>query len=73
MLVGRSKPVARTSFRKKAVLVTFTVTPADVVVLPAASRARAVIVWAPLVAVRVSHCRPYGAVVSSAPTGEPST
>ena len=73
MLVGRLKPVARTSFWKKFVLATFTVTGADTVVLPAASRARAVSVCAPFGTARVSHARPYGAVVSSAPVATPST
>ena len=41
--------------------------------LPAASRATAVNVCAPLVAVVVIHDREYGAVVSSAPTLTPSS
>src|SRR5216684_818107 len=52
---------------------TVTVTGADVVVLPAASRATAVSVCAPLVAAVVSHATEYGAAVSSAPTFEPSS
>src|SRR5688572_26683673 len=50
-----------------------TVTAPEVVVLPAASRARAVSVCDPAAAVVVSHAVEYGTVVSSAPTGEPST
>src|SRR3989344_4736688 len=42
-------------------------------VLPAASRATALMVWVPLVAVVVFHAREYGAMVSSAPTFAPST
>ena len=56
MAVGRSKPVARTSFSKEpgvAVLATLTVTGAEVVVLPLVSRASAVSVWAPLATVVV--------------------
>ena len=71
--VGRSKPVASTSFWKKFVLATLTAMPEDSVELPAASRARAVSVWLPLVSVRVSHVRAYGAVVSSTPVMIPST
>src|SRR5439155_13299155 len=51
---------------------TVTVTAADVVVLPAASRARAVSVWLPLLAVVVFHETEYGAAVSSAPRLLPS-
>lgn len=51
-------PVARTSFWKRLVLLTMTATGADRLVLPAASRALAVRVWAPLASVRVSHERP---------------
>ena len=50
-----------------ALLATVTVTVADVVVLPAASRATAVSVCEPLLAVVVSHETEYGAVVSSEP------
>ena len=46
---------------------------ADVVVLPAASRARAVSVWAPFGTPRVSQLSPYGGDVSSTPDGCPST
>src|SRR3989344_6962664 len=42
-------------------------------VLPAASRATALMVWLPLVAVVESHAIEYGVVVSSAPTLAPST
>ena len=73
MLVGRLKPVARTSFWKELVLATLTAIAADSAVLPAASRARAVKVCAPFGAVRVSHDSPYGAAVSSAPVLTPST
>src|SRR3954470_4860865 len=52
---------------------TVTVTAADVVVLPAASRATAVSVCVPFVAVVVFHAIEYGAVVSSAPRFAPST
>ena len=56
MAVGRSKPVARTSFSKvpaSAALLTVMVTGADSAVLPLTSRARAVRVWVPLVRVVV--------------------
>ena len=53
--VGRLKPVARTSFTNWLALATLTVIGAETVTLPAASRARAVSVCAPLLAVRVSH------------------
>jgi hypothetical protein len=47
---------------------------ADVVVLPAASRALALRVWLlPLAAVVVSQATEYGAVVSSTPKGSPSS
>src|SRR5688572_14420599 len=46
---------------------TVTLTPAEVVVLPAASRATADNVWAPLAAVVVFQEREYGAAVSSVP------
>src|SRR5919108_678354 len=52
---------------------TVTVTDADVVVLPAASRATAVNVCDTLLAVVVSHAIEYGAVVSSAPKFAPSS
>ena len=52
---------------------TVTATEADVVVLPAASRATAVNVCAPLAAVVVVHDWEYGAVVSSAPRLAPSS
>src|SRR3989338_451168 len=42
-------------------------------VFPAASRATALRVWVPLVAVVEFHAREYGDVVSSAPTLAPST
>ena len=61
MFVGRLNPVARTSFWKWFVFATLTVTGADVVGLPAASRARAVSVCAPFETVRVSQASPYGA------------
>src|SRR6266404_1584989 len=53
--------------------ITVTVTAADVVLLPAASRAIAVIVCDPLAALSVFHCAEYGAAVSSAPALLPST
>src|ERR687895_253881 len=56
-----------------AVFDTVTVTALEVVVLPAASRAIAVIVCDPLAAEPVSHGAAYGADVSSAPTLTPST
>ena len=56
-----------------SVLETVTVTPAEVVVFPAASRACAVTVCDPLAAVEVFQAISYGAVVSSAPTCAPST
>ena len=52
---------------------TVTLTRADVVVLPAASRATAVSVWAPLVAVVVFQETAKGATVSSAPRLAPSS
>ncbi len=52
---------------------TLTFTTADVVVLPAASRARAVSVCAPLGTVRLSQVSAYGAAVSSGPLAWPST
>jgi hypothetical protein len=73
MAVGRSKPVASTSFWNELVLATFTLTGADGLVLPEVSEARAVRVWAPLGAVRVSQASAYGATVSSAPVAVPST
>src|SRR5262245_44407403 len=54
-------------------LFTVTLRLADVVVLPAASRATAVITCAPLLAVSVSQLREYETVVSSVPTLTPST
>src|SRR3989442_10089013 len=57
----------------EAALDTVTVTAADVVTLPAASRATAVRVWAPLVAVVVAQETEYGAVVASAPRVAPSS
>jgi hypothetical protein len=71
--VGRSNPVANTSFWKKFALATLTVTPDDRVELPAASRARAVRVWPPFVVERVSQVSAYGSVVSSTPVAMPST
>ena len=58
MAVGRSRPVARTSFSKVpgvAALATVMLTDADVVVLPLVSRATAVRVWVPLATVVVFH------------------
>src|SRR5437870_3683235 len=52
---------------------TVTVIAADVVLFPAASRATAVRVCDPSVAVTVFHAIEYGEVVSSAPTFTPST
>src|ERR1051326_2168290 len=52
---------------------TVTVTAADVVVLPAASRATAVSVCDALLAAVVSHEVAYGALVSSAPRFAPSS
>src|SRR3989475_7025235 len=54
-------------------LTTVTLTAAAVAVLPAASRATAVRVCAPLLAVVVVQERVYGAVVSSAPRLAPSS
>src|SRR5439155_10339763 len=54
-------------------LLTVTVTAAEVVRLPAASRATAVSVWLPLVTVVVSHVFVYGPAVSSVPRLAPST
>jgi hypothetical protein len=48
---------------------TVTETEADVLVLPAPSRATALRLWLPLVDVVVSHGTEYGAVVSSPPSG----
>src|SRR5437762_248908 len=53
-------------------LETVTVTALEVVAFPAASRARAVRVWEPLLAVVVFHETAYGALVSSAPRLAPS-
>src|SRR5436190_1920837 len=55
------------------VLLTVTLCEAAVVVLPAASRATAVSVCVPLVAVVVFHAVEYGLMVSSAPKFAPST
>src|SRR6266851_4055456 len=52
---------------------TVTFTGAEVVVLPAASRATAVSVWLPAVAVVVFQATEYGAVVTSAPRLAPSS
>src|SRR5258705_6099373 len=52
---------------------TVTVTAAEVVALPAASRARAVRLCAPSPAVVVFQAMEYGALVSSAPWAAPST
>src|SRR5439155_952675 len=54
-------------------LETVTVTPAEVVRLPAASRAIAVSVCEPLLAVAVFQETPKGAAVSSAPSAAPSS
>src|SRR3989442_15983105 len=54
-------------------LATVTLIPAEVVLLPAASRATAVRVWAALVAVVVFQERVYGAGVVSAPRLAPSS
>src|SRR5207249_2162090 len=54
-------------------LSTTIVTEAEVVVLPAASRATAVSVWLPFAAVVVVHTRLYGLVVTSDPSGAPSS
>jgi hypothetical protein len=54
-------------------LATVTVAAAEVARLPAASRATAVRVWAPLVAVVVFQGTAYGEVVSSAPRAAPSS
>src|SRR4029450_10884545 len=56
-----------------AMLSTVTATLAEVVTLPAASRATADTVCGPLAADAVFHGTEYGAVVSSAPTLAPST
>src|SRR5438309_11088657 len=56
-----------------AVLSTVTLTAAEVVVLPAASRATAVRVCAPSATLVVSQETVYGAAVSSRPIGAPST
>src|SRR5207249_2510659 len=52
---------------------TVTVTPAEVVTLPAASRAAAVSVWLPLPTLVVFHDTEYGAAVTSAPRLAPSS
>src|SRR5947209_17605743 len=51
---------------------TVKVTPAEVVLFPAASRATAATVWLPLLNVVVSSENWYGVAVSSAPTWVPS-
>src|SRR5687767_12103910 len=56
-----------------APLATVTVIAGEIVLLPAASRARAVSVCEPFPTVVVSHAVEYGALVSSAPCGTPST
>src|SRR5438552_15771632 len=55
-----------------AALVTVTVTPAAVAVLPSTSRARADSVCEPFVASPVLQDAEYGALVASAPSGAPS-
>jgi hypothetical protein len=69
--VPSSKPYPATSPGGPSAVVfsTVTVTPAEVAVSPARSRARALIVCWPLVAERVFHGAVYGAVVSSSPSG----
>ena len=67
MLVGRLKPVARTSFWNELAFATFTGTGADRVELPAASRARAVNVCAPFATVGYPTPDAYGEAVSSTP------
>jgi len=52
---------------------TVTATPAEVAVLPAASRATAVSVWAPGAAVAVSQDTVYGDEVASGPRSAPSS
>jgi hypothetical protein len=59
--------------RKPKILSTVTATAAETVVFPAASRATAVKVWLPSVAVVVFHVIPYVDVVSSAPRLAPSS
>src|SRR5437762_1743429 len=54
-------------------LSTVTVTAAEAAVFPAASRATAVRVWAPLVVVVLVHETEYGAAVTSAPRLAPSS
>src|SRR6185295_682561 len=56
-----------------AVLSTVTLTAADVVVLPAASRETAVKVCGPSATAAVSHEIEYGAALASAPIWTPST
>src|SRR5436309_14111278 len=56
-----------------AAFATVTVTTAEVVTLPAASRATAVSAWLPLAAPVVFHETAYGALVSSAPRLLPSS
>jgi len=55
------------------VFATITVTPADIAVLPAASRATAVRAWAPSVVVVVFHVMAYGGMVASNPRFVPSS
>src|SRR6267143_17210 len=65
--------VSSKRFAVGAVLETVTVTGAEVARLPAASRATAVRVCEPLLAVVVSQGAEYGAAVTSAPTFTPSS
>src|SRR5262245_18195053 len=65
------KPRASTSPVAVAALLTVTGTPADVVWLPAASRATADRVYDPFGVPAEAHKVVYGAVVSSDPMGEP--
>ena len=67
-----SKPYAATS-PPAATFATVAATAADVVWLPAASRARAVSVCEPLAVAVVFQLTEYGAVVSSAPSATPSS
>src|SRR5207247_10701600 len=66
-------PEARTRDRSGGALSTVTLTAAVVAVLPAASRATAVTLWAPLATRVVFHEREYGAAVTSAPRLAPSS
>src|SRR5205814_1792348 len=56
-----------------ALFATVTVTPADVLRFPAASRATAVSVWLPSFVVVVFHAPAYGALVTSVPRLVPSS